>query len=152
MIIDVFKLRAKGKEEQSFNLSYNPDLSVLSIPDAVFSKPAAINVLVEVYPDEVYCSGTVSYEITAPCSRCLSPVTKTRSIDFDERFLPTSRKDEEDDEALIYDRDKINLTRFINELIMTDMPYSVLCSDDCKGLCPVCGQNLNEADCGHHIE
>lgn len=152
MIIDVFKLRAKGKEEESFNLSYNIDPTISSIPDAVFSKPATINVLVEVYPDEVYCSGTVSYEITAPCARCLSPVTTERTIDFDERFLPVARKDEEEDEALIYERDKINLTGFINELIMTDMPYALLCKDDCKGLCQLCGQNLNEGDCGHHIE
>lgn len=152
MIIDVFKLRTKGKDEESFTLSYTPDKSLLTVLDAAFSKPAEVKTLVEVYPDEVYCSGTVTYQVTSPCSRCLTPTVVTRTVEFDERFLPESRKDEEDDEALIYKRDKIDLTKFIDELIMTDMPYTFLCKDDCKGLCPVCGQDLNEKDCGHHID
>lgn len=152
MIIDVFKLRTKGKDEESFNLSYTPDQSLLSIPDATFSSPVKIDVLVEVYPDEVYCSGTLTYEITAPCARCLVSTSVVRSLDFDERFLPDTRADEEEDDALIYKRDKIDLTKFVNELILTDMPYVLICKDDCKGLCPTCGQNLNETDCGHNIE
>lgn len=152
MIIDVFKLRTKGKEEETFDLSYMPDEALLSIPDAVFSAPCRINVLAEVYPDEVYLSGSLTYTLTAPCSRCLQNVSLERTVDFDERFLPENRRDEEEDEALIYKRDKIDLTQFINELILTDMPYTVLCKDDCKGLCPECGQNLNETDCGHNIE
>ncbi len=151
MIIDVFKLRTKGIEEQSFTLSYLPNQSLLTIADASFKAPAEVKVLVEVYPDEVYCSGTVCYEVSAPCSRCLKPAEVKRAVEFDERFLPDTRRDEEEDEALIYKCDKIDLSKFIDELIMTDMPYTLLCKDDCKGLCPVCGQDLNDKDCGHKI-
>ncbi len=152
MIIDVSKLRLKGKDEESFTFSYLPNQSLLSIPSAEFSAPATIDALVEVYPDEVYVSGTLTYEITAPCSRCLKVSKVTKAVKFDERFLPDNRAEEEEDSALVYSRDKIDLTPFINELILTDLPLSLLCKEDCKGLCPVCGQDLNTGDCGHHIE
>lgn len=151
MIIDVFKLKSKGKTEENFEFSTVLDESLLSIPSASFSSPAKISVLAEVYPDEVYLSGSIDYEITAPCSRCLKNVTEHRKVAFDERFLPYDRKDEEEDVALLYSRDKIDLTQFVNELILTDMPLNLLCKEDCKGLCPVCGQDLNEKDCGHNI-
>ncbi len=152
MIIDVSKLRLKGKDEESFKFSFQPDKSLLSIPSAEFSNPANLDVLVEVYPDEVYVSGKLTYEITAPCSRCLKISTVIRSVEFDERFLPAERTFEEEDPALVYSREKIDLTPLVNELILTDLPLSLLCKEDCKGLCPVCGQDLNTGDCGHHIE
>lgn len=151
MIIDVFKLKSKGKEEETFTFSFDLDESLLSIPWARFSSPAKMNALVEVYPDEVYISGTLCYEITAPCSRCLKEATVSRAITFDDRFLPENRSDEEEDPALIYTHDRIDLNHYVNELILTDMPLTLLCKEDCKGLCPVCGQDLNEKDCGHHI-
>lgn len=151
MIIDVFKLKSKGKKEENFTFSFALDESLLSIPSARFTSPAKMDALVEVYPDEVYISGTLCYEVTAPCSRCLKETTVKRSVSFDDRFLPTSRESEEEDPALIYSRDRIDLTDYVNELILTDMPLVLLCKEDCKGLCPVCGQDLNEKDCGHHI-
>lgn len=152
MIIDVYKLRLIGKEEESFKFDFFPNRALLSIPEAEFSAPAQADILVEVYPEEVYISGVLTYKISAPCSRCLKNTESFRSIEFDERFLPSQRADEEEDSALVYERDKIDLTPYFNELILTDLPLSILCKENCKGLCPVCGQDLNAGDCGHHIE
>ncbi len=152
MIIDVLKLRQKGKKEENIEFLFDISPDLLQIPSAVFSTQGKICALVEVYDNEVYVSGTLTYQVTAPCSRCLKQTVITQTVEFDERFLPESRMDEEEDLALIYKRDKIDLTDYINELILTDLPISVLCKEDCKGLCPQCGMDLNTGDCGHHIE
>jgi uncharacterized protein len=48
-----------------------------------------------------------------------------------------------------FDGKTIELDPIIREQVMLALPLSVLCKDECKGLCAVCGQDLNEQDCGH---
>jgi len=46
----------------------------------------------------------------------------------------------------------IDLSPLVREYMLLDIPIKPLCSTDCKGLCPVCGENLNETQCGHTTE
>jgi uncharacterized protein len=46
----------------------------------------------------------------------------------------------------------IDLAPLIREFALLEIPISPICKPDCKGLCPVCGENLNETDCGHRPE
>lgn len=149
MIIDIRDLRLKGKTEQNFEFSHQPPVSALDIPGSAFSGDAKVKCLVEIYKDEVFISGTVSFSLTAPCSRCLEPASFHSTIEFDERFLPSLRREEAEDDRLVYDRDRIDLSQFIDELILTDMPLALLCKEDCLGLCHEFGANLNISDCGH---
>ncbi|MEE1210367.1 MAG: DUF177 domain-containing protein, partial [Parafannyhessea umbonata] len=60
--------------------------------------------------------------------------------------------DDEDDDvdfALVGDDSTIDLTDALSSALLMETPFVVLCREDCKGLCPVCGANLNEVDCGH---
>lgn len=150
MIIDLLQLRQRGKESESFTFTYQLPEGLSSIPDSAFIGPAEIDCLVEVYPDEAFISGKCRYQLAGPCSRCLEDTVYQGEVSFDERFLPAARQGEADCDLFVYERDRINLTRFIDELILTDMPLSLLCNEDCKGLCHDCGQNLNKGDCGHH--
>ena len=60
-------------------------------------------------------------------------------------------EDEDDDVdfALVGDDSTIELTDALSSALLMETPFVVLCREDCKGLCPVCGANLNEVDCGH---
>ncbi len=69
-----------------------------------------------------------------PCSRCLKPVEK----DLDYHF----------DDHIDIDGDSVDLTEFINDSLFINEPTSILCREDCKGLCPMCGKDLNEGPCG----
>ena len=40
------------------------------------------------------------------------------------------------------------MAELVNADILLELPTSVVCGEDCKGLCPICGHNLNEGDCG----
>ncbi len=149
MIIDVRALRLKGKLQENFSFERQLPSSLCEDLNAEFTTPCTVNCTVDVYQDEVFIAGELKYSISAPCARCLEKSFYDGVIEFDERFVPSFRKDEEDDEALVYEKDRIDLTKFIDELILTDMPLSLLCRDDCKGICFHCGQNLNEGTCEH---
>jgi uncharacterized protein len=48
-----------------------------------------------------------------------------------------------------FDGKTIDLDQIVREQVLLALPVTVLCREDCKGLCTTCGQDLNEKDCGH---
>jgi len=104
----------------------------------------------------------------APCGRCLSPIAIDVPFDFQMTFVPgdgartgeegpgeshsaarssrTFGVDEVNEET--YSGKVINLDPVVREQLLLALPSYPVCQDDCKGLCPVCGVNLNERDCG----
>lgn len=79
------------------------------------------------------------------CSSCLAPVRKELSFEIKERFAHTGRDDEETE---TFTGDQIDLADFVKRGIIGELPMRVECREDCKGLCPICGKDLNDGDCG----
>ncbi len=79
------------------------------------------------------------------CSRCLKPLRYAVEFGFSEYFA----KDPEQDEGIYpYTADVIELDTMLEDNIVMSLPMRFLCREDCKGLCPVCGRDLNEGECG----
>ena len=69
---------------------------------------------------------------------------------FEEPDQPEEDDSDDDlDFALVLPDDTIDLAEALSTSLIMETPFVVLCKPDCKGLCPVCGANLNEQDCGH---
>jgi uncharacterized protein len=100
--------------------------------------------------------GTVRTTLELVCGRCLEPYRLPVDAAFDQRYLPPSAMGsedeaevEEDDLGTSYYRDEqIDLDELIREQFYLALPMKPLCSADCKGLCVLCGTNLNIATCG----
>lgn len=95
---------------------------------------------------------TASVDYDAECARCLVPLSRSLSVDVERTLVPkdsleNTSEDEADDYLEIVDSSIDPDNTFIEELMM-EFPYRELCSEDCKGLCPKCGKNLNEGECG----
>jgi uncharacterized protein len=89
--------------------------------------------------------GTVRAPWVGICRRCTAPVTGELAIAVNERFgdAPIS----EDELYPIID-DAIDLGPLVRDAIVLDLPMVPLCREDCRGLCPQCGADRNESDCG----
>ena len=59
-----------------------------------------------------------------------------------------SDEEDEDGQFVLVPDESLDLEQLLTEDILLDVPSKFLCSPDCKGLCPVCGKNLNQGDCG----
>lgn len=145
MIIDLKAIKQKGQDEAKFSFQYNAPQTLISLPNAKFSKAVEIDCLVELCKNETFVSGELRYSIEGDCSRCLSLAKLDRVVEFDERFVPVSFANEEDEN--VYEKDLIDLTSLIDQFILTDMPFAIYCKKDCLGLCPSCGKNLNDGEC-----
>ena len=91
----------------------------------------------------------------APCDRCLDEVDTAFPIRIDYRWNPDKEADgaEDVDEITFMDGCILDVDKLISDEIVVALPTKVLCKEDCKGLCSVCGMNLNHGtcDCDRHV-
>ena len=105
---------------------------------------------------EISVRGEVVFAIAAPCSLCLCDVSADMNLDVNLLLSPslpqerTSSDGEVDYET--YDGEKVDLRDYLREKVNISLPYKVVCGADCRGLCCVCGSNLNEGECGCETE
>ncbi|MBM3136639.1 MAG: DUF177 domain-containing protein [Chloroflexi bacterium] len=92
--------------------------------------------------------GEISARIPLECGRCLDDYQQELQSEFEEIFTFSHRPLSED-EAIISEDGNIDFEPIIREYLLLEIPFSPVCRSDCRGLCSVCGQNLNEMDCGH---
>ncbi|MEW5867750.1 MAG: DUF177 domain-containing protein [Chloroflexota bacterium] len=87
----------------------------------------------------------------AECVRCLSEFSQPLRINFTELYAFT-RNSITESGLLMPENGKIDLSPLVREEMILAMPINPICRIDCKGLCPVCGENLNETVCSHDQE
>ncbi len=85
-------------------------------------------------------------EYSASCDRCLEPIVKTYTIPI-KRTLVTKLFGEPNDEIIQLTDYKLELKELCFTEVIVGIPNKHLCREDCKGLCPVCGKNLNFGEC-----
>ena len=96
---------------------------------------------------ELLIKGSTKLTITIPCDRCLADVPTEFGLDFEKTVdLSDEQKDELDEKNYI-DGYHLDVDKLLYNEILIGWPMKILCSDDCKGICNVCGQNLNEGTC-----
>ena len=126
-------------------LSAGPD-------EYVFTEPLSWRVKVTNTGDAFLLEGTVTGVGTTTCGRCLEPATFVLEGELSGYYLidgDVPPEDLEDEEFFVLPDDhKIDLEPLFAPALLLDTPMLPLCKDDCKGLCPTCGANLNEAECG----
>jgi len=98
---------------------------------------------------EVTVTGNVQLSIQTSCSRCVEPVRIELSPYVSLVLSPADKISDEDDdlEHETYRDDEIDLSNYLMEQIAISLPIKVVCNEDCKGLCTICGTNLNQETC-----
>lgn len=96
----------------------------------------------------LYIQGRTSMIIVIPCDRCLADVPTEFDLDFTKSIdLNVDQETEELDEKNYIDGYNLDVYKLLFNEILVGWPMKVLCREDCRGLCNVCGQNLNEGTC-----
>ncbi len=111
----------------------------LARDDLKFVTPIALAVYINRDKDEAYAHVSAAGRIEAVCSRCLSSYTMDFKRDFDFSYDLRGKA-------------VLDLTDDIRSEIILEYPVKPLCKEGCKGLCQVCGKNLNEGSCGHKTD
>ena len=156
MLLDLSRI--KGPHEH-FEQVYPAEAFAADRED--FRVAAPVSLAFEIFKDKSHyrLAGRTQTVIELPCSRCLEPITIEVDAPFDLRYQPHTsaaaagkhdpeREIEEDDFATaFYENDEIDLGQLMHEQLYLAVPMKPLCGSTCRGLCPVCGTNLNRGTC-----
>ena len=103
--------------------------------------------------DDIFVSGPAEATVKLQCSRCLAEYEMELAPSIEAPFFPHSAEstegDEVDDgEVNYHDGEKLDLFPLLHDHLLLAVPLKPLCKEDCKGLCPKCGADLNAGPCG----
>lgn len=138
---DDTRLRQFISEEDPFELS--------------LLRPVNVDLDIQKRPDHIHVHGILKGFLQVSCHRCLREFEFRLAETFDvylmpEREIPEAEELElelRDMEYEFFDGVVIEIDQLVAEQIFLSLPVKVLCSEDCRGLCPRCGTNLNEENC-----
>ena len=117
--------------------------------------PIELDVRLESVMDGVLVTGTADREVSAECSRCLDPFDWQETVEFTELFTYPATDarggrveeiSDEDDPLPVLEDDLIDLEPLIRDAVVLDLPLAPVCDTECRGLCPTCGERLNDED------
>src|SRR5947209_13258260 len=106
--------------------------------------PVVVDSLLEWVSDGLLATGTVDGAWEGLCRRCLGPVRGELHVGFQELFEATPREGE----SYPLGHHTVDLEPLAREALTLALPLAPVCSEDCRGLCPTCGADLNQGDCG----
>ena len=130
MHIDIRKLNAQKKYTGTMELEYSASATFIPMPFVKFAAPIKIRFDYELYTDDSFeIRGKISYDLVGQCSRCLKDASMHVEGDLDAYF-----QTEEDYEDYRYVNGIVDLTQAVEDALMTSMPFSLSCGEDCKEL------------------
>ena len=150
MIVDIEKLPEEGlKICQEFDFFSNE----LVDENTVFLDPVVVDVVVKSRGEAVLIKGELKTSLSFVCSRCLAPYRFPVDTCFDLVYSPEERDDikeqlaNEDLNRFYYHERKIDLKEVVLEQLNLTFPVKPLCSENCQGICPVCGKVIKKGKC-----
>lgn len=153
MLLDLRRMReAHDRIDRRF------DASAFDQSDEVYRVVAPVRLTFDITKDgkQFRLAGRVQTQVQLSCGRCLEPFELAVDEPFDLLYLPYEENRGEgeleiagDDLATAFYRDEvIDLGDIVREQCYLAAPMKALCADTCRGLCAVCGTNLNTSSCG----
>jgi DUF177 domain-containing protein len=151
LTLDLTRIRTA---EERFERVYRPE-QLPKESDYAVVEPVSLAFDIFKDKDHFRLVGGVKTVLELACSRCLEAFRQDVDAHFDLRYQPHAantgegeREVEEDDlSTAFYDDDEIDLAQLMREQFFLSLPMKPLCREDCKGLCAICGTNLNRGTC-----
>ena len=145
MILDLDTLLRRGQAPARFHLE-RLDWPGESIDPSINIVKTVVEGTVSADGSLLTVQGLLRFDYETQCARCLTQVSSHQEAEFAEDFARSESEDAPD--RYLYVGHTLDLTQMVEDCIALNMPLRTLCSETCKGLCPVCGADRNIVSCG----
>ena len=146
MILDVSQLIQNDGAVKELDFSLELDNTSFNGQDIVFETPFYLKGAVKNIAGVMYLNLDADVSFKTECARCLDSVSVHHPFIVSEIFSKTELEETEDD-VIVLESGNIDLSEIVDRAFVGSLPINFLCSEDCKGLCPQCGINLNQESC-----
>lgn len=109
-------------------------------------RPVEVSGAVTNHAGALVLEGTARTTLSLTCDRCMEPFTREKTVPL-HYLLAEELEGEEEDDLVLLDGEELDVGDLAASAFILDMDIKNLCSEDCKGLCPGCGANLNRESC-----
>ena len=134
----------------SMNINVKSELENTDFLGEEFSFPNGLNINGKITNNtkSLHLSANVTGKMIVHCARCQIPVEENVQFDISEILVRDDDENAEiDDDVVVFSGHSIDIDDIIINNFLMNVSGKYLCSEDCKGLCPKCGQDLNVAPC-----
>ena len=152
-----FKIRELELKPNRFEVAFAPKEVDLLDPELEQVGPLTAQGVAEFLEtvDEIHVNGSLHVRVDKPCDRCLEPAVMEIRRSFDLYYRPADQLEGgvevglkiTDSDIGFYEGEGVSLIDILREQILLALPVQLVCRPDCRGLCPICGNSLNEQQC-----
>lgn len=136
-----------NNDGSSYEFDYELSLSHIGVSGVnPLKSPVKVKGMVKNNTGIVTLKANVELIYSASCDRCAEETEKTYNYDFSHNLI-ASLSNEDNDDFLVVSDMRLNLDELIEEDVNLELPTKFLCSEECKGVCVMCGKNLNKDQC-----
>ena len=133
----VFNTEGESKQfDYEFSIDDECFVTPVRVSGSVFNKTGIVNL-----------KANAKFDYSTSCARCSKPLLKHFTVPVEHILLAHAANDDDDD-FIVLDGVRLDLDELVSEDIYLSMPSRFLCKPDCKGLCSICGADLNVTECG----
>lgn len=152
MKVNVAELRRNPGAQIDIKLEgYLPSLENELAPEAALLSPVTAKLRINNSGTVIVVDGILSVRVLLNCSRCLKEFALNLHVSFNEAFREEGASGgmgmEQEDGIILFSGDIIDFTATIRDNLIAALPMKALCRENCRGLCPRCGQDLNQGEC-----
>ena len=143
-------LAAVDRGEVALREEVPPDHPIWTDAGVELARPLEVDLAASDVGDGVLVRGTLRGAVRLDCRRCLQPVEHEIDEHVDLFFAPPMEGEEEGDDGEVYPLPRgpeLDLTDAVREHVVLAAPEFALCREECRGLCPTCGADLNQGAC-----
>ncbi len=138
LLIDIGSLLHAGRP-----ISLDDTVEVPPFAALTFPRPAQVMLELRRVERGLQIDGTIDGEVSGECDRCLDEVTVPLHVVVDERFDPPSGSSDPFGDNNVLSGTDLDVGDLVRQLVTAALPFGLVCSAECRGLCPRCGQNRN---------
>jgi uncharacterized protein len=151
MVVETHELPRRPGEQIQLNREFDaPEQLGIDMIGVPVGSPLNVSLSLSSVGDGILVTGQVEANLSGQCGRCLNSFTSTQSFEVQELYYYLGKTDEEDVNWVL--NDQLDLEPAIRDAIVLNLPFAPLCAEDCAGLCPQCGINLNDEPDHEHRE
>jgi uncharacterized protein len=147
MKIDVSDLKKKKSARKTIDLDVELDGFTYDYEYIRIVEPIQFRGQLDMLGEFFELQGKITGTIELTCSRCLVKYPHELNIEVDEKFSNDQEAVDRDEDIIFMDSDTLDITEIVLSNIILSLPIKRLCKEDCKGLCPICGTDLNTSSC-----
>lgn len=122
---------------------------IAAVRHVTFASPVKVQGSIENHAGLVTLDMQITFSLLVTCDRCLKETVQDFSYHEEHTVVRRLESEDEEENYVIAQAESIDPEEIAMTDLLLELPSKMLCREDCKGLCPVCGCDRNETDCGH---